>query len=321
MPNPESRPVYVVLGMHRSGTSATTLLLSGASANGLPRDLRPADAYNERGYFESQKITMLNTARLNASGSAWDDPFIFPMRKWPDEGEARFRGHARTLLEQEFDLAAEAPILKDPRLSVLLPAWRPVFADLGLAPRCVVCVRHPLAVAASLRKREGFASEKSVLLWINYMLGALIYSASSPRVIVSYDALIADWRAVAARIATTLGAPSAVEDPGRAAMLDQQLNVELRHHEPAGSLADLGWIGRLASELYDALANSPAAGPASEVSLDPIMQILAAKRLEWGAVVSPISRDLDLARNELVRLRGLLAEQDDRAGASSPITR
>ena len=68
MPNPESRPVYVVLGMHRSGTSATTLLLSGASANGLPRDLRPADAYNERGYFESQKITMLNTARLNASG-------------------------------------------------------------------------------------------------------------------------------------------------------------------------------------------------------------------------------------------------------------
>src|SRR6185369_5177889 len=52
MSNPEPSPVYVVTGMHRSGTSATARLVAGAAKGGLPWDLRPADAYNERGYFE-----------------------------------------------------------------------------------------------------------------------------------------------------------------------------------------------------------------------------------------------------------------------------
>jgi len=95
--------------MHRSGTSATTRLLSLAGC-GLPRDLVPADDHNARGYFEPWRVAVFNSERLRASGGAWDDPFGFPYRPLPDD-EA-WRARAAGLLSSQFDLES-APLIKD----------------------------------------------------------------------------------------------------------------------------------------------------------------------------------------------------------------
>ena len=58
-------------------------------------------------------------------------------------------------------------------------------------------VRHPLAVAGSLSRRDGFPPEKSVLVWSAYMLAAEAYTRDLPRAFVGYDALLAGSTALA----------------------------------------------------------------------------------------------------------------------------
>ena len=89
-PPPPIRTAYLVLGMHRSGTSALANLLALAGAD-LPRDVMPADEHNARGYFEPWRIAVFNDRRLAAAGSAWDDPFaaLAPPRRTRTPGGRR----------------------------------------------------------------------------------------------------------------------------------------------------------------------------------------------------------------------------------------
>lgn len=85
-----ARTAYLVLGMHRSGTSALANLLALAGAD-LPREVMPADAHNARGYFEPWRIAVFNDRRLAAAGTAWDDPFaaLAPPRRTRRTGGRR----------------------------------------------------------------------------------------------------------------------------------------------------------------------------------------------------------------------------------------
>src|SRR4051812_3546430 len=58
-PSETKRTAYLVLGMHRSGTSAVTQLLALAGAN-LPENVMAGDEHNAKGYFEPWKIAILN---------------------------------------------------------------------------------------------------------------------------------------------------------------------------------------------------------------------------------------------------------------------
>ena len=100
---------------------------------------------------------------------------------------------------------AELFVLKDPRLSRLLPLWLPALERVGAAPSAVIALRHPAAVARSLAVRNGLSLETSLLLWLRHVLDAERLTRSMPRDFASYDALLADWRGVASRIGQRLG--------------------------------------------------------------------------------------------------------------------
>src|SRR5882762_2529500 len=201
---PPQRAAYLVLGMHRSGTSAVTQVLALAGA-ALPENVMGGDEHNAKGYFEPWKIAMFNDRRLRAAGAAWDDVFAFPFKPLARDVESVWLDGAKALFVEEFG-AAPYPLLKDPRVTVLMPFWRKVLAQLEIGARCVIPVRHPLAVAGSLAQRNGFAAEKSVLLWCAYMLAAEASSRDLPRAFVSYDGLLSDWRSEVARIESAHGA-------------------------------------------------------------------------------------------------------------------
>lgn len=298
---PAARPAYLVLGMHRSGTSAATQLLALAGAS-LPENLMPADEHNARGYFEPWRVAVLNDERLRAAGSAWDDIFAFPFRPLGRRDERAWLSRFVELIETEF-AGAPAPLLKDPRVTVLLPLWRTVLEDLKLEPRCVIPVRHPLAVAGSLSRRNGFPPAKSVLLWAAYMLAAEAYTRDLPRAFVGYDALLTDWRAQARRIEAAHGAalPSLTEDA--AAEIDRFLTPELRHNQGDGDLAALGWSGALAAKVLAWFEAAAADRPADPARLDEAAAELARRQAEFGELVSPAARDLDAARAELAETR------------------
>jgi len=308
---PPKRTAYLVLGMHRSGTSAVTQVLALAGA-ALPENVMAGDEHNAKGYFEPWKIAVLNDARLRAAGTAWDDVFAYPYRPLADRAERDWVRRAEALFDDEYG-DEQHPLLKDPRVSVLLPLWRKALDHLDIAARCVIPVRHPLAVAGSLAKRDGFAPEKSVLLWSAYMLAAEAYTRDLPRAFVSYDGLLADWRGEVARIEAAHGAPLPRMTEASAKAIDRFLTPQLRHNEAAGGLEALGWGGALTAQVlvwFEAAARG--ASPA-KAALDKASRELARRAEEVGALVSPAARDLDEARAELVELRRILELEQGQA--------
>jgi hypothetical protein len=292
--------------MHRSGTSAVTQLLALAGAS-LPANVMPGDEHNAKGYFEPWKIAIFNDERLRAGGSAWDDPFAYPFRPLPPEEEALWLNRAGALFDEEF-AAARFPLMKDPRATVLMPFWRQVLASRQVAARCVIPVRHPLAVAGSLARRDGFPVEKSVLVWSAYMLAAEAYARDLPCAFVGYDALLADWRAEAARIEAAHGAPlpKLTETAGR--RIDRFLSPDLRHNaaDDRAGLAGLGWAGAIAQDVLNWFEARAAGGAPDRVLLDRAAAELARRQGEVGALVSPATRDLAVARAELIDTRAEL---------------
>ncbi len=218
----------VVVGMHRSGTSAMARLLSLSGA-ALPSDLMAAGIDNPTGFWESTDVARINDQILAHYGSAWDDVFSGAQQPFANGIDEALVAEAAAAIGT---LYGPAPliVLKDPRVSVLGRFWRAALEQAGYAPRYVVMVRNPLEVAASLAKRNGFSREKSLLLWSSYMIAAERDTRDAPRVFVSYDHLLGDWRANLSRIERELG----LTLPGRTSTAsveaDRFLTSELRHH-------------------------------------------------------------------------------------------
>ena len=225
VPPPAPRRVVVVLGMHRSGTSAVAGCLHRLGVDFGPR-LMPATEDNPRGYFEHVDFVNLHDRLLLALGRAWDDTSPFPPGWWQGDALAdRFCAEAVRLVQRDF---ADTPLwgFKDPRLCRLLPWWRLRWRELGCEPRFVIVRRPPLEVAASLGKREGFSAAKSHLLWLQHVLDAERETRGCPRVVIDFKAFVADWQTALEPVRGLLGQlwpnpPAAVEaaesrfvDPG-----------------------------------------------------------------------------------------------------------
>ena len=295
------RTAYLVLGMHRSGTSATAQLLALAGAH-LPRNVMPGDSHNAKGYFEPWKIAMFNDQRLRAAGGAWDDIFAFPHRALPRPSERDWLARAGALFDEEFAGSAR-PLLKDPRITALLPFWREVLDNGEVALRCVISVRHPLAVAGSLARRDGFEVEKSLLLWSAYMLAAEAYTRDLPRLFVDYDRMLADWRGEFARIQSALGPGLPPLKASAVKAIDGFLTPDLRHNDAGPTLNAHGWAGDLTASVHGWCAAAAVDRLQSPQPLESAGAELLRRREDMGALISPTARDLDAARAELVELR------------------
>ena len=287
------------------------LALAGAS---LPENVMPGDEHNAKGYFEPWRIAVFNDQRLRAAGGAWDDPFAFPYRALEPREDRRWITRATDLFDEEF-AGARHPLMKDPRVSVLGPLWRTVLDDLGLAARAVIPVRHPLEVAGSLAKRDGFPVEKSLLLWIAYMLAAERYSRDMPRAIVPYGGLLTDWRAQVARIEAAHGAPLPDLTPQGAKAIDSFLTKDLRHNAAAEDLASIPRVGALAARAHAWFEAAARDEPRPAEELAAVAQSLEEMRNAIGVFVSPVTSDLAVARAELLETRQILAFEQSKLGA------
>jgi len=178
----------IILGMHRSGTSAFAGVLSLLGIN-FGRHLMPPAFDNERGFFENVKICNVNETILSSLHSSWDDLLALPQEWWRESSLEVHKRQIRNIIREEFG-HEEIFAMKDPRLSLLFPLWREILDDLDIAYDFVLPVRNPLEVALSLTKRNKFSLGKGVLLWMNYNLEAEKYSRGCFRIILSYDKLL-----------------------------------------------------------------------------------------------------------------------------------
>ena len=212
--SPESRPakrLVLVLGMHRSGTSALAGMLDKLGVE-LGNELLPPTRGNPKGYFEHSRVLEAHEALLEALHRGWMDPRSLP-EDWTQTAAA---GAARGVLaELVADLLAGAQVaaVKDPRICRVLPLWMEVAARAGARPAALLVVRHPDEVASSLERRGGMSRARAHLLWMTHLLDAERDSRDLPRAFVSYDALLADWRAELGRIGEALPGWLPAPDP------------------------------------------------------------------------------------------------------------
>ena len=166
--------------MHRSGTSATTRLLS-LLGSALPRHLMPpAPNDNARGFWESPRVAELHDEMLAEAGSSWDD--FLPMSPGWQESSLAQRTMDKILecLREEFG-DARFFVLKDPRICRLVPMWLEILRRFEAIPQFVLTLRNPLEVARSLQARDGFPLSKSLMLWIRHVLDGELHTRGQAR--------------------------------------------------------------------------------------------------------------------------------------------
>ncbi len=222
------KDAILVLGMHRSGTSALagTLPLLGID---LGEHLGEPAADNPKGFFEDFRATRLHEAIFESMGLAWHFPSALPL-DWPESAPlAELRGRLANIA-REFVDRGRPWCLKDPRLSRLLPAWTPVVASLGLRVRYVVMVRDPTQVAASLARRGDMSHQEGLWLWLAYMLDAERHTRGASRAWVSYDDLLDSPVVCMERLAERLGLRWPIEPAGVEDEIRGFLDPALRHH-------------------------------------------------------------------------------------------
>lgn len=177
----------ILLGMHRSGTSLVTRLINMLGVYFGPEGISTgANEENPKGFWERRDVRALNDKILNSMEAEWDRVSSFDAKKWASHPPFDFDKEMRKIL---LELNAHRPwVMKEPRLCLTFPLWRP-FLEL---PLCVFSHRHPLEIAVSLQKRNGFSLPFGIALWETYVRHALQASAGIPRVLVRHADLLQD---------------------------------------------------------------------------------------------------------------------------------
>lgn len=188
--------------MHRSGTSAVAAALRDLGLEaGAESGLMAADAANPEGYLEVRAIADLDDEILAILGGRWDAPPQL-VEGWAND-PALTPWVRKAMTTRAALLPGDHWLLKDPRVSLLLPLWRRAVLD-----RCVgvLVVRHPMETAWSVALRNGIPTMTGLALWAAYNRAALVGLAGLPVYVCDYDRLVTDPAATIGDLASALAA-------------------------------------------------------------------------------------------------------------------
>jgi len=223
------KKIIVVLGMHRSGTSA---LARGIVALGAHpgNHLLPENEGNEKGYWENADIVALNDRILKSVGMRWhslDNPLLNRFALLLPLYDSFFLDEAKTIITENLR-SSDLLMIKDPRVSILLPFWQKVFEELHVTVKYVIALRNPLEVAKSLQKRNGMSIDQGIRLWFyyNYMI---LKNVKNEVLVCSFSSLMENPRKELERICAH-SEVQPVSDREIDAYCNEFLEKSLKHH-------------------------------------------------------------------------------------------
>jgi len=200
--------VVVVLGMHRSGTSALTKALQVLGVS-LSENLMPEGEFNPKGHWEDLDIVAINDKLLAHYDCVWFSPYQPEISLSDPFVDALIDEAAALLLTRIETLGCYG--FKDPRTSRLLAFWQAVFVRAAVTPKYVYAVRNPLDIVKSLQKRDQFTELHSYLLWAHHTFDNLTLLSEQPVYWVPFEALLQSPHKIMAELAEFIALPSAPE--------------------------------------------------------------------------------------------------------------
>lgn len=308
-----TKQALLILGMHRSGTSALTRVFNLLGAD-LPRNILGAGNGNETGHWESTDLIVIHDEMLAAAGTDWHDwRAVNP--DWINSTAANaIKQRLLAVLCQDY---ADSTLftVKDPRICRFVPLWLNILNAFSTTPIPVLPIRSPLEVAASLRRRDGFALTKSYLLWLRHALDAEESTRTLPRAIVTYDMLLDDWRAVANLVTQRTGLHWPRMSNRSELEIDNFLTNKQRHHTTDNAQlqarADVvDWVKHAYSIMSDMSRGAETAEHHN--ALDAIRLSFDTAARAFGLLLAGEAEDAEARRttltNERDSARGALAE-------------
>ncbi len=272
------RRCLLVLGMHRSGTSALTRVLSLMGAD-LPRDLIGISEGNERGHWESQRLVDYHDRMLSELGSSWHDWRPLEFTTLTTAKRETIQNDILEIVNYEYS-ASELFIIKDPRICRFARFFIDTLKKDEIDVLPILAWRNPLEVIQSLQNRssmwpDGYKRMDAGLLWLSHVLAAEFHTRGSIRAITSYDNLLGNWKKSVEVIERQLGMEFPVPYSETEIEVEAFLEPNLRHH--SHNLQELildpqarGWL----SDVFDAIRkiHSTRTQKKAEETLDRVRQ-------------------------------------------------
>ena len=212
---------YIVLGMHRGGTSLTAGIVHHAGVELLHGAPLSRNKESPIGYFENRELMLLNDSILRLAGGTWKLP--------PEEDKILDAGHKvkeRVVnICNKFDTHDKWGI-KDPRLCLTFPVYEPYLKNIHII---VVTrdyesnfngfkrVRFP-HLHQKYRNEEYFKS-----LYLRHLEGALAAAEKYPSLIVSFEKYFKGTREIK-KIHKFVGSDVDIK------VLTDLINPKFKHH-------------------------------------------------------------------------------------------
>ena len=215
--------------MHRCGTSALARIINLLGYE-LTNDLMDSNIHNPLGYWEPKPIVRFNDKVFADFDRSWGDPKPMP-EGWAETDVAGDRlDQAVELLRAEIDTSRRT-VIKDPRLSRLMPLWRRALEKSGAArPLCLITCRNPLEVIQSLAARDQMSVDHAQQLWLTYLFEVEFETRGLPRAVIHFESLLDDWRVTLRAAFTALGVPPPDGIDGEGGDIDAYIDRGERHH-------------------------------------------------------------------------------------------
>lgn len=224
----KDKKIIVVLGMHRSGTSAITRGLQVLNIDLGQNLMPPVPDINDKGFFEDMDVNAINVELMHIFKHDWHTLASIPVEEFLSEKIQPLRNRAINLLRlrlQDVDWFA----FKDPRTCRLLTFWQSVFTELQFDVCYVIVLRNPLSVVASLERVYYMPSEKGYYLWLEHMLASVALTQETSRVLVDYDLFLENIEEQLLRIAKVLNIDTRLDLSRLAEFENNYIERDLRH--------------------------------------------------------------------------------------------
>jgi hypothetical protein len=181
----QRRPIVFVLGMHGSGASLCSHILSALGVE-MADDIEPKAG--DAGHWERREIAGFHDRILGLFNRDYDrlfHDFGLPVAWWADPRVTLIRREIVAFLETRLGEGYFG--FKDPRAVRLMPVWHQILRELRLAPRVVLCLRNPAQIARSLSAREGLDPAIGEYRWLVHMIDFFRYANGLEFCTVEYD--------------------------------------------------------------------------------------------------------------------------------------
>lgn len=182
----KKKQIVFVIGMHRSGTSMITNILSigGVYIGEDDKLLSNSNSGNIWGFNENLELMKNNYELFHTYEADWNDiDNIDPKNSKIISNDTlikKNKGLLKKLLKKSSTIG-----FKDPKTSLLLPFWKEATKEYDV--KWIYTIREPIEVAHSLKNRNDLEIEEGLSLWEKYNKACLSFAEDN-------DIFVADYK-------------------------------------------------------------------------------------------------------------------------------